>query len=187
MKRVVPPALRILLARLFGASSALAKRTELSDSEWRRVLKALLAELYAYQIANLRTDEFHEVVLASGLASAHGSLSEVDFWPGYVEGIVRYALTLIGDYPDHRRRKPGRKKADHYDLTLRRSVTYPQSADQQYRTLWAAVDLGILGTKDKMWVLMDPFLSASDGNASSREKLDWFRSTYPAIYARAFP
>ncbi len=183
----VPPAMRVLLARVFGTRSKAACRTHMTDPQWREVMKALLGELHRYQIANIRTDEFHELVLASALTSADGALSTSDYWPGYAEGILRFALTLMGDYPDHRHRKPGRKNVEHYDLTLRRSVAYNQSTAQRYRTLCVAVDLGLLGAKKKMWELMEPFHEEHGTRYSQRQQLEWFRKTYPDLYARAFP
>ena len=179
--------MQVLLARLFGAQTKAASKTLLSDAAWRAQLKNLLGELHKYQLANVRTDEFHELVLASGLASADAALTQDIFWPGYIEGVVRFALTLMGDYPDHRRRKRGRKKAGHYDLNLHRSIAFHASSEQRYRSLYQSVDLCWMGNKSKMWELMGPFYKAYGTNRTAREKLDWFRKTYPQMYSRAFP
>ena len=183
----VPPAMSVLLSRVFGSESAVAKRTHMTDSQWRSTLDSLLTELFRYQQANVRTDEFHELILASSLASGQHSLASENFWPGFVEALVRYSLTLMGDYPDHRKRKPGRKTSEHYQLSLLRSVAFNQSTAQRMRTLYAAVDLGIVGTKKRMWQLMEPFYAEYGTRATQRQQLEWFRSTYPDIYARAFP
>ena len=91
-----------------------------SSGEWRKTLRAVLHELDCYIAHNVDTDELHRMMLLSGLAGADESLKEENFWPGYAEGITRLALVLLGDYPDHRRRKRGRKEDDHYKLDLHR-------------------------------------------------------------------
>jgi hypothetical protein len=72
------------------------------------------------------------------LAAADESLKDEDFWLGYAEGITRLALVLLGDYPDHRKRKPGRKKDSHYKLNACRSSQWMQAPQQRFGALWAA-------------------------------------------------
>lgn len=124
--------------RLFGANSAEAKASTRTNAEWRRTLRSVLHELDRYVAENVDTDELHHLMVLTGLAAADKALKEKNFWPGYVEGITRVALLLLGDYPDHRRRKPGRKKADHYKLDRLRSLRFDQNVDQRVRTLLAA-------------------------------------------------
>jgi hypothetical protein len=92
---------------------------------------------------NVDTDDMHHMMLLSGLAAAHESLQEDDFWPGYVEGITRAMLVLLGDYPDHRRRKTGRRQADHYELHRLRTVQWMQTPAQRLHTLIAAGPVGV--------------------------------------------
>jgi len=138
----VPKAMQIQLARLFGARSKDADRGTRSAAEWRKTLRAVLQEVDRYLAANLDTDELHRWMLLSGLAAAHQSLKDEDFWPGYAEGITRLALILLGDYPDYRKSKPGRKKDAHYDLNMYRSGYWVQTPEQRFRTLLAAGNLG---------------------------------------------
>jgi hypothetical protein len=100
--------MEVQLARLFGAASAEAKMKSRSPAQWKRTLRGVLLELFRYLEANVETDDVHWPMLHSGLAAAYESLKGSDFWPGYVEGITRLALILMGDYPDHRKRKEGR-------------------------------------------------------------------------------
>src|ERR1700735_1686761 len=117
----VPQGMRVQLARLFGADSACARAGRQSNAQWRRTLLNVLHELDRYLAANVVTDEVHMLMLHSGLYAAHESLKQEAFWPGYTEGIIRVALVLMGDYPDHRRRMKGRKQKTHYSLSRPRS------------------------------------------------------------------
>ena len=182
----IPEAMRVHIGRLFGPQSRYARKTHLSDAEWRSLLKALLIELDRYRRVNVNTDGLHSLFLDTGLASADHSLNADVFWPGYIEGILRFALLLMGDYPDHRGRKRGRKSLEHYELTLLRSPAFTQTSSQRFRTLYMAVDLGICGTKKKMWQLLSPFYDEFGYRRTNRETLEWFRRTYPDIYSRVF-
>src|SRR4051812_13803590 len=95
----VPRAMRIQLAHLFGSASREAMAQTRTAAQWRHTLKSVLRELDHYIISNVDTDEQHMLMLLSGLYAADVSLNEEDFWPGYVEGVTRVALTLLGDYP----------------------------------------------------------------------------------------
>lgn len=75
-------------------------------------------------IANADTDELHRFIILSGLYAADEALKQDDFWQGYVEGITRALLILLGDYPDHRDRKTGRKDEAHYKLDTMRSAQW---------------------------------------------------------------
>lgn len=133
----VPRAMQVQLARLFGSDSKEARSAARSSAEWRKTLKSLLHEIDRYIAHNIDTDELHHWMLLSGLAAADESLNEKHFGPGYAEGITGLALTLLGDYPDHCKRKPGRKKDDHYKLDRLRSMHWTQTPNQRLQTLLA--------------------------------------------------
>src|SRR5260370_19420386 len=139
----VPEGMRVQLSRLFGNGSRVGKATTRSDREWRRDLLSVIKEIDRYLSANIRTDSVHLLMLHSGLFAADESLKQKDFWPAYAEGITRLALILMGDYPDHRRRKGGRKDDTHYKLARMRSCYYTQSDLQKLHTLIAAPHIGI--------------------------------------------
>src|SRR5579864_5586240 len=127
--------MQVQLARLFGSNSKEARGKTRTPAQWRRTLKSVLREIDSYVQRNVDTDDLHLLMLLSGLAAADESLKGDDFWPGYVEGMTRLALILLGDYPDHRRRKPGRKKDNHYSLNRLRSGYWMQTPDQRFRTV----------------------------------------------------
>lgn len=147
----------------------------------------LLAELDRYQRANIRTDGLHELQLAAALASAHESVSnDEEFWPAVVEGLVRYALALMGDWPDHHKRQRGRRTTDHYELGRHRSITYRQNTHQCFLTLYRAVDTKAFGTRTPMWQLMSAYYSQFGYGKDDLKRLEWFRREYPEIYSRIF-
>lgn len=139
----VPKAMKVQLSRLFGSKSKEVLKDEKSTVEWKHTLKKELRELSNYMEENVDTDGMHTLMLYSGLAAAHAALKEDDFWPGYVEGITRFALLLMGDYPDHSRRNGGRKKKEHYSLQKMRSINYVQNTDQRFQTMLTATRVGV--------------------------------------------
>ena len=106
----VPTSWKVQLSRLFGGNSIEAQKDNRTPAEWKKTLNKILDELYKYLEENVHTDEMHTLMLYSCLYAAHEALKEKDFWPGYLEGITRLSLLLMGDYPDHRRRRGGKKK-----------------------------------------------------------------------------
>ena len=185
-KTEVPTAMLVQLAKLFGTESRAARETSRSSSEWKKILKKSLRELGRYLDENVDSDELHMMMLYSGLASAEESLKEDDFWPGYVEGITRFALLLMGDYPDHRKRKPGRKKKNHYVLRQCRTLKYIQDETQRLRTLFAVSACGVPNlSRDPRDVLSD-FRQAYGTQATYKQFFRWYRENYPEDYALVF-
>jgi hypothetical protein len=176
----------VQLGRLFGAASADASRTSRTPTEWRRTLQRVLHEIDRYLAANVDTDELHQQMLYSGLLAAGEALKEEDFWPGYVEGITRVALLLMGDYPDHRTRRGGRRATDHYKLDRLRSQHWTQSHNQRFKTLLAAGRTGFPELSKHPREALSEFRRQFGFRPGYREFLDWYREVLPADYAAVF-
>lgn len=182
----VPPAMLVQLAKLFGTDSKAAQQRHRSSAQWKTILRQVLREIGRYLDENVTSDEMHMMMLYSGLAAAEESLKTEDFWPGYTEGITRLALLLMGDYPDHRRRKPGRKIDQHYKLTQHRTLKYIQDDAQRVHTLLSAFACGHPRlTRDPRDVLGE-FRDAFGSRATYKEFIRWFKEKYPGDYAALF-
>lgn len=156
-----------------------------TDSQWKQTLLAVLQELDCYATANVQTDAIHQLELDSGLYAAHMSLESDDFWPGYVEGITRFALVLMGHYPDHHKREGGRKRENHYHLSRFRTLQYFQNPTQRVNTLMLAKQAG----KQKKTSALDAlseFRAQFGFRKGFGEFLRWFREHYPEDYAAVF-
>jgi hypothetical protein len=182
----VPRGMQVQLERLFGAKSSEAKTTTRTPAQWRRTLKKVLQELDRYVAENVDTDDLHHLILLSGLAAADESLKGADFWPGYVEGITRFALTLLGDYPDHRKRKTGRRADDHYNLGRLRSVQWVQSRRQRLNTLLAVGAVGFPELSAKPRDVLNDFRRRYGFKPSQDDFLEWYRKNMSKDYAAVF-
>ena len=185
-KSKVPKSFQVQFARLFGSESKLARADELTDKQWQAALRQVLHELDRYVRENVETDAVHLLMLYTGLYAADESLNDDDFWPGYAEGITRALLVLLGDYPDHRRRKGGRKKAEHYSLDLFRDLRYLQNSDQKFRTLVAAFRFGVPQLSKSPLDALSEFRQEFGYTKSYREFFEWYRKRYPGDYAIVF-
>jgi len=183
---IVPEAVRNQLARLFGEGLVEARKVQRTPAEWKRILRKVLDEIDRYISANVDTDELHSVIICSGLCAAHEALKEEHFWPGYAEGITRVLLALLGDYPDHRRRRTGARRQHHYRLDLHRCVCYTQSVDQRFRTLLAAGVLNLPGLSRPPRKVWNEFRSWSGTRAIQRQFLQWYKKEFPADYTAVF-
>lgn len=177
--------MQVQLARFFGSASPEAKLTMATAADWRRTLRKVLRELDRYLSENVETDAVHRLMLHSGLFAASESLKRHNFWPGYVEGITRLALLLMGDYPDHRKRVRGRRRGEHYQLSRLREVHFNQTPSQKLRTLFAAPHVGIQLTTHPGRALAH-YRSQFRSKPSSRMFFTWYRQNYPEDYAAIF-
>jgi len=178
--------MQVLLSKLFGASSQKATTTSLKADQCRDVLTQVVDELYFYMDENIQTDELHHLMLLSGLFAAKESLKEEDFYLGYIEGITRFSLLLMGDYPDHRRRKGGRKNSEHYKLNLFRSVAFIQDREQKFRTVLAVDNTVFPKLSTNPCLALDKFRDEYGTKATHRDFLEWYRKKYPDDYAILF-
>lgn len=178
--------MQVQLARLFGAESKEASKTERTSAEWKATLRRVLHELDRYVSANVDTDELHSFIIASGFCAADKSLKEEDFWPGYAEGLTRVVLALLGDYPDHRRRKSGAKSAYHYSLHLYRSVHYNQSTEQRFQTLLAAGVFGVPGLSSPPREVLDEFRRRLGSRPTHAQFMRWYKKHFPPDYTAVF-
>jgi hypothetical protein len=184
-RKTVPEGMRVQLSRLFGSDSRIAGAETRTDREWRRVLLDILREIDSYLTVNIRTDSVHLLMLHSGLYAAHEALKQEDFWPGYAEGITRLALILMGGYPDHRKRRTGRKEEKHYNLSQLRSCHYTQSDLQKLRTLMAAPRVGIALKTNPDDALHD-FRRHFGYKPGYDRFFKWYRQNHPEDYAAVF-
>lgn len=178
--------MQVQLTRLFGAQAKIANSLPHTPVQWRHTLTAVLKELAAYLQENVDTDSVHESMIAASMWAARESLKADDFWPGYAEAITRITLLLIGDYPDHRRRKPGRKGKDHYRLDRQRTVGWTQTPQQRQYTLHAASRVGLPTLSGDTLDRLREFRSIYGYSEPVRSFVDWYRATYPVDYSAVF-
>jgi hypothetical protein len=182
----VPAAMKVQLARLFGEKSREASKEYMSPTEYKVTLRKVLGELFNYMEENIDTDGMHFLMLCSGLSAADNALKDNDFWPGYIEGITRFAFLLMGDYPNHRLRKGGKKKKEHYNLKRLRTNVYVQDTDQRIRTMITASQLKVPRLTQDPQVALRQFRNEKGFSATYKEFLRWFKENYPADYAALF-
>ncbi len=179
-------AIKTQLSRLFGSTSKLASADARTPAQWRKVLRAVLQEIEGYVAENVDSDEMHKLMLLSGILAADEALNEDDFWPGYVEGITRLMLILLGDYPDHRRRKYGRKKEDHYKLDRLRSVQWVQTPEQRFRTLFRVGIVGFPELSANPREVLRSFRDLFGYKPTHTDFMEWYRKSYPKDYTSIF-
>jgi hypothetical protein len=179
-------AMQVQLSRLFGSDSRLANTSSNTPARWRRTLSAVLEEMKSYVSANVDTDEFHKMILYSGLARAQEALKQDDFWLGYVEGITRLSLILLGDYPDHRKRKSGRKDKNHYKLDRYRSIQWSQTPRQRLNRLFAAGSAGFPKLSANPMDVFRQFRDQYGYKPTQDDFLEWYRCSRPEDYAAVF-
>lgn len=179
-------AVQVQLARLFGTASSEALTESRTPRAWKKTLRKVLEELYRYTRENVETDELHWQMLLSCFVAAHESLKEEEFWPSYVEAITRLALLLLGDYPDHRKRKTGKKRAEHYRLNRLRDLKYMQTQDQRLKVLLAAHAAGFPELSVAPRTALSEFRAQYGYKPDYKDFMHWYKKSYPNDYAAVF-
>jgi hypothetical protein len=182
----VPTPMQIQLARLFGQRSSELHKTERTPQQWKKTLKKLLDELFRYVESNIQSDELHWLMICSCFAAANEALETENFWPGYVEGITRLNFLLIGDYPDHRKYRCGKKKKGHYALNQHREILYVQRPAQKMKTLLAAQAVGYPQLSCNPRDALSKFREEHGFSKGYWEFFSWFKKRYPLDYAALF-
>jgi hypothetical protein len=177
--------MKVQLARLLRPSSPESRLDLPTDEQWRRILRKVLRELDRYLSANVETDAVHLLMLHSGLAAASESLNRESFWPGYVEGITRFALLLLGDYPDLRKPARGRRRGQFHRLARFREVHFTQTPAQKLSTLLAAPMVGI-PLKTPPARALAAFRKQFGFKPGPEQFLAWYRQHHPEDYSAVF-
>lgn len=182
----VPPSFKTHFRRLFGSEAAIAKKDALTDTEWRHALHEILIEFEQYLHHNIQSDELHMYMIYASLLMAEESLKETNFWPPFTEAILRVGFLLMGDYPDHRRRKGGRKREGHYNLQLFRSVHYTQDIYQRMRTLRAVPRYGMPKLEKDPDEALREWRNEAGFSEDYVNFFKWYREKYGKDYALIF-
>ena len=173
--------LPILFARLLGDESPEVTAVRRTPGQWKSSLRKLLTELEGYLEANVESDPVHEHYCQLALREAREVLKDADFWPEFAARLVFLVLLLMGDVPNHRRRRRGARRSDHFSLRRHRSVAYVQTAEQRYRLLYLAREMGALKRhpRDASFEF-----HSKQGKRSRRSFLRWYREKYPDDYLK---
>lgn len=182
----IPPAMKNQLSRLFGSQSVEAKKETFTDKQWKINLQRILKELEQYFWHNVDTDELHMYMIYIGFLAAEEALKQEEFWPTYTEAILRIAFLLMGDYPDHRKRKGGRKREGHYNLQRFRSVRYFQNNNQKLATLLAVPRFGLPKLEKDPNDAFHEWRRAVGFKATNKDFLKWYKEKYGKDYALVF-
>lgn len=182
----IPEPMQVQLLRIFGGSSVELKSNERTNAEWKITLRKMLDELFKYAEENIQTDQLHWFMIYSGFAAANVALNDREFWPGFTEGIMRVCYLLMGDYPDHKNYKCGKKKKNHYSLNTLRTTVYMQSPEQKKRTIYVASAIGYPEININPRDAMSEYREEKGYDGGAADFLKWFKIHYPSAYSALF-
>jgi hypothetical protein len=185
-RTAIPPGVKVQLARLFGSQTKIAKQEALTKTEWKNTMRQILKELEKYIWYNVYTDEMHMYMLYTGLLAAQESLKQEDFWAGYTEGILRIVLILMGDYPNHKKRRGSGKRKNHYDLQQFRTLHYIQSNKQKLNTLLAVPIFGLPKLENNPNDALHEYLMENGFDSTYKKFFLWYKKKYGKDYALIF-
>lgn len=92
----------------------------------------------------------------------------------------------MGDYPDNRKYKCGKKGKAHYRLNLNRTLQYTQDSEQKKHTLLAASNNKFPNLGIDIGASINECRSEMGADATPKQYLEWFKQKYPNEYASIF-
>ena len=183
--QIMPDEIITLNKSLFGCQSKDCRKYERTEKEWKELLRKYVVEIQKYLNENIETDSIHMKRLSDAASSSETSLKEENYLPLYIEGLIRLIFTLIGQSPEHDRRKGGRKTKDHYKLDKYRNICYIQDSQQKYHLLHYASHNHFISVQNMRLVYYD-FCKEFSYYEKKKKFINWFKKKYPDDYLRIF-
>jgi len=180
-----PEAMKVQLARLFGSDSSEANKESRTLAEWRKTFRHCMKEIELYIEHSVDSDSAHRLLLQTAVWSAQEALKRdgPDLYIAYIEALTRMALALMGDYPDHRRRKGSGIREGHYSLKKCRTIHYSSTPMQRLWVLKTGYALKIPGCSIDPLNALQEFRSQFGSKPNMADFIRWFARTYPVQYA----
>jgi hypothetical protein len=179
-------AVEFFLSFVLGTSSTHGVGACLDDVEWRRYCKRLTCELEKYIATNVVTDRDHDGQIRTAISKLKRATR-----PGLdprlrerilVVALLELSLLLLGDLPNHRKRKKI-NRPEHYLLNKYRSLHYSQMADQKAKLLGKFYEPFAVESPVKTRIWNEYDLSRRQIGGSARF-VEWFHKNYPAEYEK---
>lgn len=157
---------------------------ELTEREWKHILKKLLSKIEIAIKRNLSTDYLHRKKIKFKLDCMRRSINHKgNTDPEHIIALSGLCFELLGGLPDNRERKHASKE-QYFDLSPMRSVHFIQSLGQKVRVIfesaWHEPFRNFYSYNDifeKFW---------SDFGGKPQAFVDWYKSQYPELYAMLF-
>lgn len=157
---------------------------ELTEREWKRILRKLVAKIEIAIEANILTDHIHRKRITFQLECMKRCLAEKgNTDPENIIALISLCFELIGGLPDNRQRQHANKK-NYFDLSAKRSVHFLQSLRQKVSVIlesaWHDPFKDFYSHDD----LHDKFYL--DFGCRSQEFVEWYKAEFPKLYAKLF-
>jgi hypothetical protein len=157
---------------------------ELSERQWKHILKKLLSKIEWAIENNLYTDGIHKKKIDFQLNCLKQSVEDKDNTdPEIVIALISLCFELIGSLPDNRDRLHANKKG-HFKLSRRRSIQYIQYPRQKVSVIidssWYEPFKDFYTYND----ILSKFALEFSNNALNF--LSWYKAEYPKLYAMLF-
>lgn len=181
----VPDNMIDLLVGLFGPTSGIAWREYRTTREWKHLFRKINDELFNYLEMNINSDFLHMRDIEGALLKADKSLEDDFFWLGYIEGLIRLILLLMGDIPLHLK-STGRKCKDHYLLNQKRTIFYNQNTDQKIHIIYHASRNEKPRLSKKYHSVIMEYRKIYGFKKSNKDFLCWYKKKYLEDYLKLF-
>ncbi len=173
-----------MLRRILGGYYTNWHGYELTEKQWKYVLRKLLMKIEIAIEANIVTDHIHHNRIAFQLGCMKRCLiEEGNTDPENVIALIGLCFELIGDLPDNRHRKHANKK-EYFSLSDKRTVHFLQSIRQKVNIILESAWYEPFKDYYSHGDLHDKF--RLDFGCRPREFVEWYKTEFPKLYTKLF-
>lgn len=171
-----------LLRNLYGKK--VMHVSEMSISDWKRLLSKLAKTINLYIRENVVTDQFHWYWLNQALTTLQRAPKHRLYNTEFVLGLIEVIFNLLGHIPDHYWKSSWPRNKKDFILDHYRTLIYRQDRRQKINVIFRTAEFSEdSDLKRYSRELLRQKLVA----LKSQEKfLEWYRQECPDIYARLF-
>ncbi len=184
----VPLSYEYMMSHLFGKHHYHGHVGSHSKSSWKKDLRKINKYIEKSININVQTDSYHKGMLLylcdclDEKVSKAKSINEINV--SFVETYVRLIFTLLGNFPDHWRRKA--PYADRFwELDGHRSLSFSQTDEQK-----AALVINLVDIKKAINVELEGHENMHEAfwacNSNPTKFINWLKAEHPRVYCEIF-
>ncbi len=157
---------------------------ELTEKEWKHILKKISSKLTIAIKRNINTDYIHSEQLQNSLEHINRNIKDkINSDTDIILALVGLCFQLIGDLPNNSDKKHATNEKL-FDLDTKRSIYYLQNNKQKMKLILDSAN----HTPFNDYYSYDDLMSKLylDFNSNPRRFNEWYKSEYPKLYAMIF-
>jgi hypothetical protein len=173
-----------MLRKILGSYYTNWHGYELSEREWKSLLKKLVSKIGMAIEVNVVTDYIHFKQINLQLECIKRCITEKDNTdPENIIALIGLCFELLGGLPDNKHRKYANKER-YFDSSIKRSMHFIQNPSQKARVILESAWYEPFKNYYSHDVIHDKFFL--DFGCVSQDFINWYKAEFSQLYATLF-